>query len=282
MLLSELDAATRALYERIVARPENRCLKEAIESPEADRIHRPGSKPRVVLVPGIFYRDYPHTGADGALLQQVAHTLGLDFAIIPVDGSEGLDAGAAAINEWLLAADDTPVLLFSLSKGSAEIRQALTKRDAAEAFRKVIAWVSVSGLPFGTPSFEAYLQNPLHKAFVKTIFRLKRWRLDSIRELLRYRPDAPFVVPETLPLVQVVAFPEQADLVDRRSRWLRRKLAPLGPNDGFAVIGDLERLPGRIYPIRKTDHYLNKISDLKDKIKRIVEVLIDEVSANFG
>lgn len=276
MRLSDLDAATRDLYDRIVAAPENRRLIEAIESSEAEQNHSPDFKPRLVLVPGIFYRDYPHTGADGAILREVADALGLEFSTVPVDGTEGLDANASSINQWLDRADDKAMLLFSLSKGSAEIRHALTKAESMRAFRNVIGWVSVSGLPFGTPSFEAYLENPLRSAFIRTIFWIKHWRLDPIRDLLRYRPDAPCEVPATLPVVQVVAFPEQSDLRDRRSRWLRRKLAPLGPNDGFAVIGDLERLPGRVFPIRGTDHYLHRISNLQSKIKRLVEVLIEE------
>jgi hypothetical protein len=230
-------------------------------------------------VPGIFYEDYPHTGADGAILRQVADSLELRFATIPVDGTKGLDAAASQINSWLAAAGESELLLlFSLSKGSAEVRHALTQADAAGAFSQVMAWISVSGLPFGTPSFEAYLRSPLRRAFVKTVFRLKRWRLDVLRDLLRYRPQAACPVPSALPLVQIVAFPEQRDLRDRRSRWLRRELSPLGPNDGFAVITELERLPGRIYAIRETDHYLRRVGDLPARIARLVKLLIEEAS----
>jgi len=279
--LRDLDAATRALYEQIVATPENHRLKEAIEGTVTVSENAGNLRPMVVLVPGIFYQDYPHTGADGAMLRQVADSLNLTFTVIPVNGTAGLDAAAKQINEWLEAADHLqPILLFSLSKGSAEVRHALTQSDAARAFANVIAWVSVSGLPFGTPSFETYLSSSLRSAFIAIWFRFKRWRLDLIRDLLRHRPEAPCQVPVTLPLVQIVAFPEQQDLRDRRSRWLRRELAPLGPNDGFAVITDLEQLPGRIYPIRETDHYLNRIDDLPARISRLISVLIAEASAD--
>jgi hypothetical protein len=278
--ISELDAATRALYLSIVERPDNRALKQTIEDADSVSAAHAGLSPLVALVPGIFYQDYPHTGADGAVLRQVSESLRLPFAVIPVDGTEGLDHAATRIVEWLDSeADAHPILLFSLSKGSAEVRQALIRPDAARAFRNVIAWVSVSGLPFGTPSFEAYLRNPLRRAFVSTLFRLKGWRLDRVRDLLRHRPDAACPVPATLPLVQIIAFPDHRDLRDRRSRWLHRQLAPLGPNDGFTVIADLADLPGRIYPMRQTDHYLRRVNDLPARIERLIAALIEEATA---
>lgn len=280
MTLRELDAATRELYEQILAQPDNGALRRALELPRAKTTTPQASDAhidaQIVLVPGIFYADYPHTGADGAVLRQAAAALGLPFAMIPIDGTEGLDAAAATINAWLRAAQDPrPIVLFSLSKGSAEVRHALTKPEADKAFERVTAWISVSGLPFGTPAFERFLRNPLRHALVRAWFWLKRWRLDRVRDLLRHRSGAAFALPSHLQLIQVAAFPAHEHLRDRRSRWLQAALAPLGPNDGFALLDELAALPGRIYPIWGADHYLRNVDDLPSRIERLVEHVIE-------
>lgn len=42
-------------------------------------------------------------------------------------------------------------MLVSLSKGAADLKVALGLPGAAECFRRVSAWISLSGLPQGTP-----------------------------------------------------------------------------------------------------------------------------------
>lgn len=265
---SSLDAATRALYERVRDASRNRELLRVIDSAAPPRA---AAAAAIVLVPGIFYRDFPHTGADGAPLRAVAESLGVPFATIPVDGTEGVDAAADAINAWLAAAQfDAPIILFSLSKGSAEVRHALTKPEAERAFRRVAAWVSVSGLPFGTSSLEITLRNPLRRIGFELLCLYKRWRLATVRHLLRHRPAAPFVLPSGLRFVQIAAFPQRRHLRDRRSRRLHAGLASLGPNDGFAVLEELAALPGQLYPIWGVDHYLRGVDDLSLRLARLV------------
>jgi hypothetical protein len=271
--IAALDNATRALYERVRAAPQNRRLWDALHpaEPMAQAI---AADLRILLVPGILFRDYPETGADGALLRDIATKLQIPFETIPVDGTEGLDAAAAVINERLLAVPQgVRVLLFSLSKGSAEVRHALSRAEGPAAFRRVHAWVSVSGLPFGTPSVELVLRRPLSRALFGAWFWLKRWKLGRVRELLYHRPAAPFALPPHLRFIQIAAFPLQAQLRDRRSRRLQRKLASFGPNDGFAVLGELAALPGSFYPIWGADHYLHGVADLAPSLERLIEYL---------
>ena len=276
-----LDHATRVLYERVRAVSQNGPLFAALEG------NSPSQRPlphglRIVLVPGIFYRDHPETGADGAVLRDIAERLDIPFDTIPVDGTEGLDVAADLINTWLLAAPaDSRILLFSLSKGSAEVRHALSRDRGQEAFRQVNAWVSVSGLPFGTPSVEMVLDEALPRAVFSVWFWLKRWKLDRVRELLRHRPAAPFLLPAWVQFVQIAAFPLHVHLRDRRSRRLRKRLAPFGPNDGFALLDELAALPGMLYPVWGADHYLRGTSDLPLRIQRLIEHLAD-LRNNFG
>lgn len=265
--LAAADESTRVLYERVRGAPCNESLRHALEdSPVA----APPDGVRLVLVPGLFYREFPHTGADGGFLKEVARGLGLEVETIPVDGSQGLDGGADAINAWLAQhADDRRIVLFSLSMGTNEVRHALT-RPGAVAFARVSAWVSISGLPFGSPAVDMTLANPLRRWIVKPWCRFKGWSYENLRDSLRHRPGAPFRLPGHLAFVQVAAFPEQRHLHDRRSRRLRRWLAPRGPNDGFALLEELAALPGRIYPVWGVDHYLNGATQMRERLAALI------------
>lgn len=261
------DEHTRTLYERVRAEPRNEELRRALEeSPRAASL----DDIRLVLVPGLFYRDFPHTGADGAFLKDVARTLALAVETIPVDGSQGLDGGADAITTWLAQhRDERRVLLFSLSMGSNEVRHALARPDST-AFDQVSAWISISGLPFGSPAVDMTLANPLRRWVLKPWCRFKGWSYDNLRDTLRHRPGAPFSLPPHLEFVQVAAFPERRHLNERRSRRLHRWLAPRGPNDGFALLAELAALPGRIYPVWGVDHYLSDATGMRDRLAALI------------
>lgn len=268
-----IDARTRQLHDALRARPINQALARAL-----DESSRPGAVAgdvRLVLVPGLFHRDHPHTGADGAFLATVARDLGLAVETLPVDGSAGLDGSADAINDWLISSADTrPVLLFTLSMGTNEVRHALTRVAAARAFANVRAWTSISGLPFGSAAVDMTLANPLRRAFVRALCRFKGWHYENLRDVVRHRPGAPFVLPAHVRFVQIAAFPERVHLRDRRSRRLHRWLAGHGPNDGFALLEELAALPGEIYPVRGADHYLNGAASLEGRLAALIHDLV--------
>lgn len=283
-LAEALDNATKRLYERVRGSKNNRLLIDAIDA--AAQRQPPGAavidtNSCIVLVPGIFYNDYPHTGADGAVLKSVAASMSIPVVTIPIDGSEGFETAADMVNAGLLdvARSATSIILLSLSKGSAEVRLALTKAEAKQAFHRVTAWISVSGLPLGTPSFENVLRNPLRRAFIRALCALKGWNLDILRELLRHRPGAAMPIPGHVMFVQVAAFPLAAHVNDRRSRRLRRQLSEFGPNDGFALLAELAALPGYMYPVWSADHYLRGIDDLPARIAGLISVVIENTSA---
>ena len=271
--IAALDHAMQALYDQVRAAPKNRALWQAMEG-DASARHPVADDLRIVLVPGILYRDFPGTGADGAVLREIAAKLRLPFETVPVDGTEGLERAAELIITQLLAVPEgSRVLLFSLSKGSAEVRHALGKLEAPAAFSRVHAWISVSGLPFGTPTAETVFRRPLARAWLSAWFWFRRWRLEHVRELLLHRPGAAFEIPPHLQFVQIAAFPLHARLRERRSRRFQRRLAAYGPNDGFAVLGELAALPGRLYAVWGADHYLRGGPDLSVALTRLIEHL---------
>jgi len=285
--LFALDDATREMYMRLRAEERNRPLIAAMESSDVPPLADARGL-RIVLVPGIFYEDYPETGADGAELRRVADQAGVRFDIVPLKGTEGLDAAADLIEEWLLRLPaDSRVLLFTLSKGSAEVRHALSRHKVSspeysrvhDAFRRVRAWVSISGSPFGSPQFELVLQRALPRAVFTTLFWFKRWNMSGLRDVLRYRPSGPFVLPMHVQFVQIAACPLQVHLCDRRSKRFRKRLAAYGPNDGFSVLEVLVVLPGSFYIVWGADHYLRGAFDLPGRLTRLIAFLARRATA---
>lgn len=273
---SMIDEITAQLYERVRIEPRNRLLIEAIDGPVDPPLTTMGADVCVVLVPGLLYKHFPETGGDGAALRKIADTMSIPFVTIPLDGTEGLRASAATISEWLRfhVPPAKAIVLVSLSKGSAEVMHAFAQSDVSPAFQRVIAWISVSGLPLGTPSMELIMRNPLRRAFLGAYCYVKGWKLDSIRELLAHRPSPPKMLPPHITFIQVVAFPQREHLKDRPSRRLHRQLAKIGPSDGYALLEELTRLPGYLYPVWGADHYLRGMDELAARLAKVLAFVL--------
>ena len=67
-----IDFATASLYHRVRSDARRSDFFERIERDAA----RPADVPRVVIMPGAFAAEYPHTGADGARVMELASVLG--------------------------------------------------------------------------------------------------------------------------------------------------------------------------------------------------------------
>lgn len=277
-----IDEITAQLYERVRINPHNRLLIEAIDGAADPPVMANGKDVCVVLVPGLLYRHFPETGADGAALREIASAMSIPFLTIPLDGTEGLGASAATIGEWLQfhVPPAKAIILVSLSKGSAEVMHALARSDVRPAFQRVIAWISVSGLPLGTPSMELIMRNPLRRAFLGAYCYVRGWKLDSIRELLAHRPSQAKLLPRHITLIQVVAFPLREHLKDRPSRRLHRQLAKIGPSDGYALLEELARLPGYLYPVWGADHYLRGMDELPARLAKVLTFVIQRTRSS--
>ena len=274
--LGTLDEITAQLYERILTRPQNRLLMEAVEGPADPLLMAHLKEVCLVLVPGLLYRQFPETGSDGAVVTEIANSMSIPVITIPLDGTEGLEKSAAVIGEWLQAhvPPEKAIVLVSLSKGSAEIMHALAQPGIRPAFQRVIAWISVCGLPFGTPSMEMLMKNRFRRAVLGAYCYFKGWRLATLRALLAHRPSNRVALPAHMTMIQVVPFPLHRHLRSRQSRRLHRRLARLGPNDGYALLEELARLPGYLYPVWGADHCLQGMDGKSARLARLLAFVI--------
>jgi hypothetical protein len=277
-----VDFATAVLYERLRTSPHHGAaiarldeLRSAAPEPHAL------SEFTVAVAPGAFYREFPHTGADGRLLREAAEKFGANAALIPATSTGSLAENARSILEWLRTHREQPMILASVSKGGSDIKTALSLPGAAEAFRHVVAWISVCGILDGSPNVNWLLSRPLRCAFYRVLFRLRSYNFDVIRDL-RHGPGSPLNCPLRLPshvtAIHVVGFPLTSHLTNRLSRTLHSRVAALGPNDGAIRLIDACQWPGVVYPVWGADHYLRPSWELRSLAKALFAYLAESVA----
>jgi hypothetical protein len=234
----------------------------------------PSTPPTLLIVPGAFHRHHKGTGADGGRLLAAARTLGWPAETLPVGSLASVHANAAMLIDRLIRMDGRPVVLASLSKGSADVAVALRDARAEQAFAPVRGWLNLSGLVRGTALIQWLRARPLRLAGVHLLLWSKRLRflpLDELRRSPGGELDQPWNLPRHMRAIHVVGCPTRRHL---RHPWARRgyeRLAPLGPNDGGGILlGDLAGLPGDTYPVWGTDHYLDPPWDFSRTVRKML------------
>jgi hypothetical protein len=267
-----IDFATAALYHRV--RTDSRRARFISRIESGDALSPPPEPPRVVVMPGAFAREYPHTGADGSRVFELSAQLGWPAERVEVPSLSPMAENAAVLARVLARDRARPTIVVSLSKGGADVRAALQRPDAIDEWRGVRAWVSLSGIVTGTPLVEWLRARPLRCTGVRLLLRLRRQRFAVLDELRRGPGaplDGPFAAPPGLRIVHVAAFPLQKYLGDAWARRGHARLAPLGPNDGGGILlTDVARLPGDVYPVWGTDHYLRPSWDINPLLLNIL------------
>ena len=253
-----IDAATAFAFDRVRHSDEHAAFIRQIDA--VQRTPSPAALPAdlaIGIVPAAFYREMPHTGADGRVLLETATRLGVPAETIPVSSTGTLAENAATIHRWLAQQTAPRIVLISLCKGGADLKYAL--RENVSAFQRVIAWINVCGTLDGSP-FAAWLLRSKPR-FIATwlYFRCQRRNFEMLREIVPASngPLAqPLKLPSTLRLVSIVGFPLRRHLTNSFMRRCHRFIAPAGPNDGGVLLADAIHLPGMLYPVWGADHYL--------------------------
>ncbi len=284
LVLSSATAASTGAYdqrmatlaERIEALPENASLartwgraRARVErDPDAARA-RLAARLRVaelslLRVPGLLYRTHPETGAD---LRGLSAWLGQPVALVETDELGTVEANAGVL-EAALREGRRRSVLFSASKGSAEVRAALETTPALGG--RVPIWIDLVGVLEGTPLLDEGVGPEDRTA----------WLPDDVARSLSARVRRGALDPERFPAatraVHVAAFPAEHEVSERAREsfaWLRA----LGPNDGYVMLDSYLRAPGRVLIERGVDHYFGAASALDVKLIALLEVLLDEL-----
>lgn len=269
------DAATRRLYESLRASSvHGRFIHDLEEWPRRPRAIAEGTI--VAIAPAALYREYRKSGADGKRLRDAADRAGLAVETIPLEPTGGLETNAHILLQWLRECRHPNVVIASLSKGGADVKKAVTLDPAA--FARVSAWISVGGLLNGTPLARWLLSNERFPLAFRSVNRIRGVSFRFLEDLDR-RPggplDFPLVLPAHLQLVHILGFPLAEHATNWLSRVFHRRLAPLGPNDGFMLLDDLAQWPGLVYPLWGADHYFRTKQDPGPLMERLLSMAVE-------
>lgn len=270
-----LDFVTALLFRHLSERQAN---AEFLDSAQTERF-RPPNDVVLGIVPGAFFREHGHTGADGARVLSIAQDLGIAAELVPVASFGTLAENARTLHQWIAARRGSRIALVSLSKGGADVKHALSLPGARELFADVSAWVSLSGMMLGTPLIEWLRRRSIRWRVIRLMLWLRGHSRDTLDDL-RHGPSAPLgfwpALPAHMRVVHVCGFPLERHLVHRWASRAYARLAPLGPNDGGGnLLADVLGYPGIVCPVWGADHYLSPRWDAEPLLAGIIAAALD-------
>jgi hypothetical protein len=273
-----LELATAVLYDRIRRSKRHGPVIQEIEEHEDLASNDRAENLLIGVVPGAFWQEHPHTGADGRQIFSIARDLGLEATLVPVGSLGSLAANARMLLDWLGRHKDREIGLVSLSKGGLDLMTAIAISQAQESvdfdFGHVRAWVSIGGPLQGSPLVHWLRERPMRSAGLRVLLRLRGQRFNVVDELGRKPAGHEWIpprVPQCIRLIHALCFPLRRHLTHRWSPRGYDRLAPLGPNDGAGILlGDLTGWPGVVYPVWGADHYLRPRWDISPILRGIL------------
>ncbi len=249
----DVDVATAVLYQHV--RRRDAAAISAVEGFDPrDARPLPRLSGELVLVPASGYREQPAYGGDGAVIRSIGEAFGLSSRLVVTRSIGGVAENAETVRSALAGCAPRSVVLVTLSKGAAEVKVALSTpgphRDAVKA------WVSVGGLPHGSPVVDWALGGWRTWLFVNAVILTGRVGRGFFYEMNHRAPtlEGPVDLPPATPTISILAFPLRWHLQGKLS-GRHAAIAHLGPNDGFGLLWDGIH-QGPVVPIWGGSHYL--------------------------
>ncbi len=233
-------------------------------------IHKP---PRLVIVPGLYYKEHPGLGGDANLICQIARQFGIDAEVVPTRSLGSIEENSDILHHYLQTRSSEPFWLASISRGGAEIKWLLYKHTTASYLKNLQGWVSVNGIVCGTRVFDKVRESILMRGLFRAMARLNRINPLLVDELHHSRNQwADTLLPENTQYINVISLPMDWDITAPvQSRY--KQLSQYGPNDGAVVLGDYLSEPGLCFPVVGADHLMRQ-SNLSTIFYRLINHLL--------
>ncbi|HSE01153.1 MAG TPA: hypothetical protein VLB72_10515 [Burkholderiales bacterium] len=251
-----VDFSAATLYESLLLHPIHGGFAAQIDSLAPPRKAGPGPDATLVVVPGLVWEDYPQLGSDGQLVMDVARRSGFTPCRVPVDGRGTSSNNARVIVSFLDRLETNDAWLLSLSKGSADLRYAMSGTFGEFPWGKVSGWINVCGSPNGSDLAARLTGSPWRRLGARAMCLASRIPFDAMLEISARHPlwSRPINFPNHFRAISVVGLPMRWHVSDTLSSR-HRMLSPLGPNDGVVLCMNAFVSPGLIYPLWGHDHY---------------------------
>jgi hypothetical protein len=279
-----IDFATALLFDRFQKDAQHARFIERIHSLRKKCLpaRSQGMDAKVVVIPGALYVERPDMGGDGRLVREIAETFGWKSDLIRLVSVGSVTENARRICDWLVQHAGEKIFLISLSKGSADLKMALTSPHAPDLFRNVVAWINVCGPLDGSRMANWILESRIRTRLMRLQYKLQGRDFRFVTDL-RHGANSvlnfPLKLPPHLKMVSMVGFPLRQHLSTTFSRFCQRSLAKWGPNDGTILLSDLREWPGEIYPVWGTDHYFRPEDLARNLITAVFIYLAEELGA---
>jgi len=211
---------------------------------------------KIIVVPGMFYKEHPDVGAGGEIVCEIGQEFGFQTSIVPTLSKGSVSYNTKLVKEVIQNEKSEYIWLVSFSKGSAEVRLALQDLANSSEIKKVQGWISISGIPCGTPLATLKQKSFISKAIWGATSKVLRVDTSVSRDLSHDGILAsPMKIPSRVKIVHVVGFPIRPHLHPELIKFYER-LTPYGPNDGLTLLKDYMSIEGNTYPIWGLDHFL--------------------------
>ena len=262
--LHGIDLATRCYYESLLQSKHGQFKKEIDEynqnSWHTTASHsRPGIK--ILIVPGMFYKEHPEVGADGQLVMSIAKQCGFDAELLNTRSKGSIAENVAILNNKIAHEQASGIWLVSMSKGGSEVRRYLQSCDVPDSVK---GWLNIAGINQGSPHAARKLSSKLRKLFYAILCKVMQVNYQVLNEL---HPEHSIWANKSwnkeIDCIHVVPIPLRSHLQTMLNKRYEQ-LLPYGPNDGMGPVYDVEQLPGKIYPLWGIDHFMRmpKIGEL--------------------
>jgi hypothetical protein len=262
------DLAARCYYESLEC-SEHGEFKRTIDAYDCDTCLNSETVERrnidLLIIPGMFYKEYPDVGADGQLAADIAVRFGFNVKRVEVHSRGSIRKNAAVLAQTLDKIESENIWLVSLSKGSSEVQAYLNSGSMHPGLR---GWINVAGINRGTPHAARKMSSLPRRLAYSVISRIIGVDYELLHEL---NPSHDIwnagCQANTLQCIHVVPIPLRSHVQGMLKRRYD-KLIEHGPNDGVVPVIDAQSLPGFIYPVWGVDHFMRtpKISELLYKV----------------
>jgi len=254
----DIDRAAALFYNRMLRVPENHDFAEYLNRREKELLLTVPdySSRNVVLavVPGLFYRDAGPFPSDGRQIREAAGAMGLRNTLIQVDPSGSLEKNGQAICSYVNGEKTSAVILFSIGKGSADVKKAIQLCGTDRYFSKVHAWYSVSGILRGSPVVSGIEDSCFYRNESRLYFCWNGYNKEGFSSLRQNSGEEPFSLPAGLFAVSMVPLPLFRQ-VSERARPYYEYMIQFGPNDGMTLLADAVIPGSTVFALWGKDHY---------------------------
>ncbi|XDD48617.1 hypothetical protein AB3N60_19155 (plasmid) [Leptospira sp. WS39.C2] len=249
-----IEKTTAFIYLKLIQQSKSSKFIQKMNSLTIQLSKLPKLNQEVWVIPAGFYRDIPEFDGDGELIRKIGSHFGAKSRLIEVNPKGSVTNNANEIIFELEQTDSSNLILFSISKGSADLRTALEKRPDLQ--KKVFAWITIGGLLKNNPLADVLLEKATFtKLIQKTVLQFLGIPFEFITEFSSkagiLSSPINIQIKNQITLLPVpLPSHMQGNILKKH-----RILAEFGPNDGYCLLLDSILPNSMILPSWGTDHY---------------------------